>query len=167
MKSVHVIAACFIFALLQMLLASRVAVGEISPDFLLLLVAYFAIHRRPTQGAVTGFLIGLFQDLFNPGLLGLNALTKSVTGYGLAVAGSKYERESAVFLLMLFAVAAAAHDFLYLLFFTRLELGRFIILWFTVALPSALYTAVWGVLIHKVTRFVEGKVVRTFGKARF
>jgi rod shape-determining protein MreD len=165
-KNLHVVIACFLFFLLQVLLAPRISIGEISPDFALLLVGYFAINRRPVQGAVGGFIIGLVQDLFNPDLLGLNALTKSITGYALSVVGAKADADNVVFLFGLFGVAALAHDFVYLLFYTGLHLGRFVVMWFTISVPSALYTALVGVIVHKVARYFGSKWVRSFGKAR-
>ena len=63
-------------------------------------------------------------------------------------------------------IAAVAHDFVYLLFFTGGDLGRFIILWITVSLPSAVYTALVGVVVHKIAEVMGDKVVRSFGKAR-
>lgn len=156
---------CLVFFLLQMLLASRMSLGEIAPDFVLLLVSYIAVNRTPVQGALTGFFVGLFQDLFNPELLGLNALTKSLVGYGLGKGGSKADTGSSVFVFAIVALAAAAHDFLYLLFFTRLDLGRFFVMWITISLPSAIYTAAVGVIVHKLGRQVEKRAVRAFGKA--
>ena len=154
------------FVLLQLLVTPRVAIGEISPDFMLLLVAYFAIHRKPEHGAVAGFLIGLFQDLFNPELLGLNALTKSIIGYGLGLIGSKTEPDNPLLLMAVLAAAAAANDFVYLLFFTGLHLGNFFILWTTVSIPSAAYTAVAGIVAHKAADMIGSRAVKSFGKAR-
>ena len=166
MKHVRLLIAGFLFFFLQMVLVPKITIGEISPDLPLLLVAYFAIKRGPLHGAILGFVLGLFQDLFYPELLGLNALTKSLTGYALGVMGAKGDPENDFFLLMLFVVAAAAHDFVYLLFFTGLNVPQFFGMWTTISVPSALYTALVGVLVHRLAMSVEARVVRTFGKAR-
>jgi len=166
MRYLHLLFASFIFLLMQMLLAPKIAIGQIAPDFSLLLVAYLAINRGAIPGSVSGFLVGFVQDLYNPELLGLNALTKSIVGYGLGVAGSKGEPGSVPFLAALLAVAAAANDFLYLLFYTDMNVGRFFVVFFAVALPSAIYTAIVGVVVHKIALFSEARVVRSIGKAR-
>jgi rod shape-determining protein MreD len=165
-KYAHVIAACFIFFFLQMVLAPRIAFGEIAPDFPLLLVAYFSLNRGAFQGSISGFFVGLLQDLYSPELLGLNALTKSLAGYVLGLVGGKAEPDNLPFLVGLFGIAALANDFVYLLFFTGLDLGRFFVMFFTIAVPSAVYTAILGVVVHKVATYFGGKVVKTFGKAR-
>ncbi len=166
MKRVNPLIISLLFVLLQMLLAPRIALGEVTPDFMLLLVAYFAVRRAPERGAMVGFVVGLFQDLFNPELLGLNALSKSLIGYGVGVVGSKTDPDNALLLAALLASAAIANDFVYLLFFTGLHLGRFFMLWVTVSIPSAFYTALIGVVLHWVILRLDGKPGRSFGKAR-
>ena len=166
MKTARILIACFTFFLLQMIVAPKISFGDIGPDFTLLLVAYFAMNRPPVQGALAGFVIGLFQDLFNPELLGLNALTKSVTGYGLGVAATKAEPDSTLFLAALLGAAALGHDIIYLLIFTGLNPVKFFILLVTVSIPSAIYTALAGVVVHKFAAFLGTRVVRTLGKAR-
>lgn len=167
MKITQAIVVIFLFVILQVVVAPRISLGEIAPDFPLLLVAYFSVRRPAQRAAGAGFLIGLFQDLFNPTLLGLNALTKTLTAYALSVASSKLEPDSWLLLAPLFGLAALAHDVVYLLFFTGLHMGQFFVLLGTVALPSALYTSAAGVLVYKLAEAVSGKVVSSFGKARF
>jgi rod shape-determining protein MreD len=165
-KGVNIIIGTLIFVLLQMLVAPRIAIGEIAPDFMLLLVAYFAMHRKPGQAAIAGFIVGFLQDLYNPELLGLNALTKSIVGYGVALVASKVERGSSLLIMALIGAAAFVNDFIYLLFFTGLHLGRFFILLTTVSIPSTVYTALIGIAVFKAAEALGSKAVKSFGKAR-
>lgn len=166
MRGIVVAAVLALFFLLHVLLSEALTFGRIGPDFILLIVAYFAVFRGALAGSFFGFVIGLFQDLFNPSFLGLNALTKTLVGYALGRAGAQTERENPLFLLALFAIVAMAHDFVYLLFFTQLHLGQFFITWVTVALPSAVYTAVVGALVHTFAAYSMTEVVRYLGKTR-
>jgi rod shape-determining protein MreD len=165
-RGIYVGAVLVVFFLSHVLLSGALTFGRIGPDFILLIVSYFAVFNGALGGSLFGFFVGLFQDLFNPGFLGLNALTKSLVGYGLGRAGAQTERENPLFLLALFGVVAIAHDFIYLLFFTQLHLGRFFIMWVTVSLPSAIYTAVVGALVHTVVTYSMTEVVRYLGKTR-
>ncbi len=155
-----------VFFLLQVLLADKISIGRVQPDFPLLIVAYLAVFKGSIRGSVVGFLVGVIQDLFNPGFLGLNALTKTIVGYVLGTAGAKTEPESSVFLFALLGGAALFHDFIYLLFFTGLSLGKFFLMWVTVSIPSALYTAIVGVLVHQIVTYALREVVRYLGKTR-
>jgi rod shape-determining protein MreD len=155
-----------VFFVLQTLFCDALTFGKIGPDFPLLIVAYFAIFRGAIAGSIFGFVVGLFQDLFNPSFLGLNALTKTLVGFALGRAGAQTERDHPVFLLALFGLSALAHDFVYLLFFTQFRLGHFFVTLLTVSLPSALYTAVVGLAVHVGVAFFLTEVVRNLGKTR-
>jgi rod shape-determining protein MreD len=155
-----------VFFLLQVLVVDKMEIGRIGPDFPLLIVVYLAVFKGPIRGSTVGFLVGLIQDLFNPALLGLNALTKTLAGYVLGVTGAKTEPESSVLLFALFGGAALAHDAGYLLLFTGLNLGKFFLMWAKVSVPSAVYTAIIGVLVHSIVSFALTEVVRYLGKTR-
>jgi rod shape-determining protein MreD len=156
----------FLFFLLQALVSDRIMLGKIGPDFPLLFVCYFAVFKGALGGSIFGFVVGILQDLFNPSFLGLNALTKSLAGYAFGRVGAQIDRDNPLFLVGLFGVAALAHDFVYLLFFTGLHMGKFFLMWVTVSIPSALYTALVGGIVHTVVTLSMGEVVRHLGKTR-
>lgn len=166
MRIIFLIIVTFIFLMLQVLATGKLSIGEISPDFTLLLCSFLALYRGPVQGSILGFIIGFIQDLFNPALLGLNAMTKALLGFGFGHVGQKAIPESAIFFAAIFFIAAVGHDLVYLLFFTGLHLGRFFVIFFTVAIPSAVYTAVVGTIIHQILLLVDSRVVRSIGKER-
>lgn len=165
MKHVNVIVVCAIFWLLQLLLAPRIALGAIAPDFALVLVAYFALTRGVISGSVAGFVIGFILDVYSPETLGYNSLAMSIAGYAIAIGGSKGDEDNLPFLAALFGLAALCHDFIYLLAFTRLHPGKFLILFVTVAIPSSIYTAAIGVIAYRLVSRIGGKAVKSLGKA--
>ena len=50
-------------------------------DFALLIVVYFSLFWRDSRPLVLGFVTGLFQDALSSEVLGLNALSKTVTAF--------------------------------------------------------------------------------------
>jgi rod shape-determining protein MreD len=50
-------------------------------DFALLIVVYFSLFWRDLRPLILGFLTGLFQDALSSEVLGLNALSKTVTAF--------------------------------------------------------------------------------------
>ena len=50
-------------------------------DFALLIVIYFSLFWRGSRPLVLGFLTGLFQDALSSEVLGLNALSKTLTAF--------------------------------------------------------------------------------------
>ncbi len=164
MKLFYLILAVLVFLFLQLVVVDRITIGQIAPDFLILVVAFFALHRRAVQGSIFGFVIGLLQDLSNPAFLGLNALTKAILGYTVGKAGSKTFPENSLFLFILFMLVSFGHDFVYLMIYHWPNMGGALVALFTTALPSAAYTALFGLLTHKLLSVAGPKVVGSIGK---
>ena len=89
MRTFYLVLTVLVFLLLQAVLADRIAIGSVAPDFVLLVVLFFALYRGSVRGAVFGFVVGFLEDLGNPEYLGLNALVKSVMGFLVGEAGRK------------------------------------------------------------------------------
>jgi rod shape-determining protein MreD len=58
-------------------------IADVAPDIPLIVVVMLALRRGPEFGCGAGFLAGLLQDAATGGLLGVQALTKSVIGFGV------------------------------------------------------------------------------------
>ena len=66
----------------QLLLAPLLSVGEIRPDFVLIILVYLSARYGRMTGILAGFSMGLLQDATGAvSVLGINALSKSVVGY--------------------------------------------------------------------------------------
>jgi rod shape-determining protein MreD len=166
MRWFYIILAVLVFLLMQVVLADRIALGPISPDFMVLVVAFFALYRGAVQAAIFGFAIGFLQDLSNPELLGLNALTKSILGFTVGKIGTKTVPDNIPFLFVLFMSVTFGHDIIYLLFYHWPRVGSSLAAIFVTALPSAAYTALFGVLVHKLLAFAGPEVAESVGKER-
>jgi len=166
MRWFYIILAVLVFLLMQVVLADRIALGPISPDFMVLVVAFFALYRGAVQAAIFGFAIGFLQDLSNPELLGLNALTKSILGFTVGKIGTKTVPDNIPFLFVLFMSVTFGHDIIYLLFYHWPRVGSSLAAIFVTALPSAAYTALFGVFVHKLLAFAGPEVAESVGKER-
>lgn len=51
------------------------------PDLVLIFVVYYSFLNGDKKGAVYGFLCGLLEDLYMGRFIGINALSKGITGY--------------------------------------------------------------------------------------
>ena len=160
MRPVYLIIALLVCLLAQASLPHRLALGPVQPDFIMVLLIIFALHRGSVQGAILGFIVGFLQDLANPDMLGLNALIKTLTGFAVGNVGSKTFPDNAVILFGLFAAAAFSHDVVYLFFFKWPDVGAALLMIVIAALPSALYTALFGTLLHWLLMRYGGKVVK-------
>lgn len=64
-------------------------IADVAPDIPLIVVVMLAMRRGPEFGCGAGFLAGLLQDAATGGLLGVQALTKSVIGFGVGALGGR------------------------------------------------------------------------------
>ena len=126
----------------QVALVPRIAISGIRPDLTVLLVVLAGMRGGPITGTLVGFFLGLLQDLLVPQTLGMNALAKAVVGWQVGKISRQLAAEGPPLYLGLVAAAVLVHDFIYLLCFTRLDLGRFFVMFFTHAIPTAIYTGI-------------------------
>jgi len=164
LKTFYLVLTVLVFLLLQAVLADRIAIGPVAPDFVILVVLFFALYRGSVRGALFGFVVGFLEDLGNPDYLGLNALVKSVMGFLVGGAGRKTFPDNAFLLFALFAIAAFGHDVVYLFVYHWPHVGSALLRVFTEALPCALYTALIGALVDRVAAMFGARVVTPSGK---
>jgi len=65
------------------------SVAGVTPDLPLIMIILLSLRRGPEFGCLTGFVTGLLQDAAGGGLIGVQALTKAVIGFGIGVAGAR------------------------------------------------------------------------------
>ena len=70
-------------------LTPLISVAGVTPDLPLIVVILLALRRSPEFGCVAGFVTGLLQDAAGGGLIGVQALTKGVIGFGIGIAGGR------------------------------------------------------------------------------
>jgi len=164
LRTFYLVLTVLVFLLMQAVVADRIALGSVAPDFVVLVVLFFALYRGSVRGAIFGFVVGFLEDLGNPEYLGLNALVKSVMGFLVGDAGRKTFPDNAFLLFVLFALAALGHDVVYLLVYHWPHIGSAFLRIFTEALPCAIYTAFIGALVDRVAAMFGARVVTPNGK---
>jgi len=70
-------------------LTPLISFAGVTPDLPLIMVILLALRRGSEFGCVAGFVTGLLQDATGGGLIGVQALTKGLIGFGIGVAGGR------------------------------------------------------------------------------
>ena len=124
-------------------------------DLPLLAVIFFALARRnPISGAITGALIGLFQDALTGQPIGINGIAKTIIGYAASSIGLQMDVENLVLrVLMIFGFSLLQSVLLFLI--DRSMLGNVAAhpLWLHELIRAALNTAVAIPLFFLLDRF--------------
>jgi rod shape-determining protein MreD len=160
----RVILVSFIVFVLQVTVVHNVTVAGSSPDLIMVLLVVLVIDRKPVAGIIIGFLLGFLQDLGNASFLGMNALAKSVVGYGVAKYGRDYLPDNILFRGLLVFAAALVNDIITLHISTSFDPREVIFAFFRFSLLSAAYTALLAVIVMQLLDLLPRKTVRSGGR---
>lgn len=81
MRVVVLFFAAFLGIVLRDTVFNGLSVAGGKPDFVLILVIFFAIFQGSTSGGFMGVALGLLEDLLTGRFIGVNALCKGFLGY--------------------------------------------------------------------------------------
>ncbi|MBI3002098.1 MAG: rod shape-determining protein MreD [candidate division NC10 bacterium] len=133
--------------LLQTTVVHRLTVVGIRPDLYLLFLFFLSFRAGPEAATGMGFLLGLYQDAFSGAPFGLHAFALSAVGFALSVAAEGLDASRVLARLVLLLASGLAVGGLTHLLLHFFKLGPPLGALFTVALPTALYTALLGASI--------------------
>jgi rod shape-determining protein MreD len=106
--------------LLQTTFLPFITLGGYLPDIFIIYLVYIALRRGQIEATVSGFIIGLLQDIITTHFFGLAALSKTIAGF---VAGYFFNENTAEQTLgsyrfvLLVALCSVVHNFIYFIFF--------------------------------------------------
>jgi len=132
---------------LQSTVVAVAGVGGITPDIPLILTVLIALRHGPESGCLAGFVAGLLQDATGGGLVGVQALTKGLAGFGMGLLVGRFWVSNPLVQvpgLVLLSIAEGLGRFLLLqMFHYPATFGDLMI---HVILPQALYNGLIGTL---------------------
>ncbi|MBW7995436.1 MAG: rod shape-determining protein MreD [Candidatus Glassbacteria bacterium] len=144
----------FLFTLffVHLLFYQYISVGEIFPDLFLVMVVYAGLIWGPEGGSLIGFFCGIAQDSFSFTYFGLHALAKVIAGFVIGKVRHSFFSNKPLVQAAIILVAKMAHDAIfYGIYFARTSESFWRQIVF-VSAPSAVYTAVLGVVLFMLFR---------------
>ncbi|MBI2544941.1 MAG: rod shape-determining protein MreD [Candidatus Rokubacteria bacterium] len=69
--------------------APALRLGAVAPDIPLILTVLLGLRRGPEVGCLSGFVVGLLQDVAGGGFVGAQALTKALAGFVAGLIGER------------------------------------------------------------------------------
>lgn len=166
MKGMRVFLAVALTLVGQLVLAPKVAILGVRPDFLVLLLVILALRTGPAGGALIGFGIGVLQGLVVPETLGMDALAKCVVGWAVGKIAPTLAMEGPPLYFGLPAVAVLVHDAIFLVCLTRLDLLRVAEVFALQTVPIAIYTGALAVVVGLFADVVLGGMVARAAEGR-
>ncbi|MCB1145391.1 MAG: rod shape-determining protein MreD [Leptospiraceae bacterium] len=135
--------------------------GEIKPDFILILTIYFALQRGSFAGLWVGFLGGLLQDINLGGIaaiqsdatsyyIGTHALPKTLIGYFVGKASREIHRDGIIVIFFVHLVAGILKGlvtfFEVAMFHSSVSAEAIA----TIVIPEAVYTAILSIFWFRI-----------------
>jgi rod shape-determining protein MreD len=137
-------------------LGPSLRIADVAPDIPLIVVVMLALRRGPEFGCGAGFVAGLLQDAATGGLLGVQALTKSVIGFAIGAVGGRLRVSQPLVqvpgLVVLSLLEGLARFALLQLFHFPASFGE---LMMYVVLPQALYNGFLGAALVLALTWAE------------
>jgi len=129
--------------LIQLTLINSITILGLKPDLIMVVVIIFSLLKGEKEGAISGFASGLLQDIFSTGLLGINALAKTVVGFICGILKEKIFHEHILFLIPVITFVASLIQNILIFFLLRAFGIEYSLAWSLkqVALPEALYSS--------------------------
>jgi rod shape-determining protein MreD len=123
----------------QITLADLIAIKGYKIDMILILMTLVLNGLGCYLPIFAGFGLGLLQDLLGGGLIGLNALSKSLVGFILGQFYPEKNPRKSEFFLLVSALCIIVHDFVYNYIYGQGQGISILGLFFKRAFPSSLY----------------------------
>ncbi len=156
--------AAFVVFILQVTVVHRMSVVGARPDLMLVLLVVFVLDRNPVMAIIIGFSLGFLQDLGNASFLGMNALAKSLIGYGIARYASGFLPENIFFKSLLILVASLVSSIIVLNIMSTFNPLTVLVSFFRHSILSAVYSALVGVVVFLILKLFPRRVVRSGGR---
>ncbi len=151
----------FICLAFQVTLFSKIEIGGIRPDSVLIILVYVSLCYGPVTGALLGFFIGLAQYSILSSCVASLPLAGTVVGYLVGQYGRKVLYESYAVQVLIVFIAVVVFDVINFIWFSPAELLSSLI---RISVPTALYTALVGVVAVFIVENVLGlKLARRNG----
>jgi len=138
----------------EVFIAPMLTFGGISPDFTLIGLVILTWAEGTIVGIMGGFVLGLVLDSGVANLLGLHALLKSVGAFAVGRFRKRMVPGVALVEAGVVSLLALTHDGIRLIVSAVMSDGPIIQPFLLEVLPSALMTAVFGVLLFRVAELV-------------
>lgn len=137
--------------LLQLTVFNFIKVAGVKPDLILVFVIFNALLNGSRDGAVFGLVGGLLQDLITGQFIGLNAISKALTGFLFGLMGKKLYKENIIIPIISLFLGSIFCDFVIYILGYFISLNTSLLMVFKgKILPAAIYNAC-------LTPFIYGK----------
>ncbi len=156
----------FIVLVLQSTVFNKLIIFNTKPDLLIIVMVFFILWYGDISGAKIGFLYGLLEDLVTGKFIGINCLSKMITGYIVGLFEGKLYRDNILVPVIFSAVATLINNIVFyvvgiLTGFTEiLFLKKYIVITLMTMLYNSLLAPFMYTIFYKFSNTSYGRTNR-------
>lgn len=151
-RRIFLFAVMFIAFFLQVAVLPNFKILGVQPDLILVVAVIVAVQEGPMEGALLGFFGGMLQDVVGPQVLGVGALTKTLSAFFAGLMKDFFMTYSIllpVILVFLFSIIEPSMNHAALVILGQEELPPFRI---TTLLVLSLYNVLMVFIVYPVLK---------------
>ncbi len=136
----------------------EIAISGIMPDLIIISLFLLSIKHGQLAGIYTGFIIGLFMDVYSPSLLGQNALSLTILGFLFGFFDEKVMRVDTIMKIFILILGLFLHDsiFVGVRLIHNSEPAQYLVKeLLTRTFPRAFYTTLVLLLVYSWSAFIK------------
>lgn len=126
------------------------------PDFILIMVVFFAIFNGPAKGGWLGLGLGLLEDLMVGRFIGVNALCKGMIGFAIGFSERRLYKNNFFVPIVCLLIGSLVNSSIYFLISKLIGSNIFFSGMVLTAVPDAIYNSCFAPMLYAVFYKIHG-----------
>ncbi len=141
-------------------------IGNVVPNFMIMLIVSFALLRGSKEGSIIGIVAGLLHDLSFSMIVGPTAVIYGLIGYICGAFNKNFYREN--FILPFICTLFSSLFYSLTCIFSFMFRGQLNIIFFmkSIAIPEMIYTITLSLIAYQITYLINEKLEMSERKTR-
>lgn len=147
-------------------LFQRLRIGEIAPNFMIMIIVSFALLRGSKEGSILGLAAGLLNDISFGIIIGPMAVIYAIIGYVCGRFNKNFYREN--FIMPFICTLLSSLFYSLMMMFSFLLRGKVNFAFFikSIIIPEMIYTITLSLVIYQLAYLINEKIERHERKTR-
>lgn len=133
-------------------------IGDISPNFMIMIIVSFALLRGSKEGGIIGLIAGLLNDISFGTVLGPTAIIYGIIGYVCGKFNRNFYRENFIIPFICTLCSSLFYSITFMLGFVLRGKVNFIFFLKSIVIPEIIYTITLSLVIYQLAYVINEKI---------
>lgn len=147
-------------------LFQNLRIGEIAPDFMIMIIVSFALLRGSKEGSIIGLAAGFLNDISFGVVVGPTAIIYAIIGYMCGKFNKNFYRENFIMPFICTLFSSLFYSLVMVLGFMLRGKTNFIFFLKALIIPEMIYTITLSLVIYQLAYLINEKIERHEKKTR-